>query len=365
MAALDEIRSPSAAHMVIGGREILNFGGSCYLGLSGHPSLIEAGIAAVKEQGSTSQLARHYNFALAANIEAEEAARDFFGTDGAIYFATGYMFGLIACGGLAEDFDVAILDEGAHWNLADGARAAQKEVRTFKHCDADDLESVISQVVGQGLRPLVGTDGMFATIGHSPPLDRYAELLEPHQGWLLVDESHSFGSLGERGRGACEHFGISGPRIVSGGSMGKAFCAHGGLAVGAAEVIAKLWQSFGAKGAVSGTSMGAAMTAASLRYVQAHPEWLEKLRNNSNSLKAMLSGIGLEPQTTASSVCAFERGSAAEMQRIQQSLWEGDIFVIYSRYIGSGPEGTLRIAAFADHSAEDFERLEAALVKLI
>jgi 8-amino-7-oxononanoate synthase len=365
VTALEDIRSPSAAHMVIGGRAILNFGGSSYLGLSGHPDLIDAGVAAVREQGPTSQLARHYDFALAANINAEDAARDFFEVESAIYFATGYMFGLVACAGLSDEFDVAILDETAHWNLADGARAAQKPVETFKHCDADDLARMIDAVTARGQRPMVGTDGMFATFGNSPPLDTYAELLKPHDGWLIVDESHSFGSMGANGRGACEHFGLNFDRVLAGGSMGKAFCAHGGLAVGSAETVRKLWASPGAKGAVSGTSMGAAMTAASLNYVKTHPEQLEKLRTNTAVLKQMLSDLGLKPVETASSVATFEHGSADQMKSIQKSLWQQGIFIIYSTYVGAGPNGVLRIAAFADHEPQDFERLSETLSPLL
>ena len=101
MTSIETIQSPSAARMVIDGRPILNFGGSCYLGLSAQPELAEAGVRAIEQLGSTGQLPRHYNFALAANLEAEEAARAFFGTGGAIYYATGYLFGLMAMSALA------------------------------------------------------------------------------------------------------------------------------------------------------------------------------------------------------------------------------------------------------------------------
>ena len=147
--------------------------------------------------------------------------------------------------------------------------------------------------------------------------------------------------------------------------MAKAFCAHGGLAVGTSETIARLWQSFAARGAVSGTSMGAAMTAASLRHIRAHPERLDKLRANTQALKAMIEGLGFRPARNISPVAAFEHGSALDMERIQKTLWEEGIFVIHSRYLGSGPDGTLRLAAFADHETADFERLEAALSALL
>lgn len=361
MTTLETIQSPSAARMVIDGRPILNFGGSCYLGLSAQPELVEAGVRAIGQLGSTGQLPRHYNLALAANLEAENAARAFFGTEGAIYYATGYLFGLMAMTALADDYDVAVIDESGHYNLVEGARMAGKPIVTFKHRDAADLASVLDRVASEDKRALVATDGMFATFGTSPPLAEYQRLIDRHGGWLLVDESHSFGSLGATGQGACEMTGISGDRVLRGGSMAKAFCAYGGLTVGSAEAIARLWQTPIARGAVSGMSAGAAMTAASLRYVRANPERLEALRTNAARLKQALRGYGFAVEDNGSPVAAFVHGDAAQMQAIQQALWAQGIFVIYSTYVGAGPEGALRIAAFADHQAEDYERLAEAL----
>ncbi|MCO5792563.1 MAG: aminotransferase class I/II-fold pyridoxal phosphate-dependent enzyme [Blastomonas sp.] len=365
MTAIERLESPSAARMVIDGRPVLNFGGSCYLGLSAQPELVAAGVRAIEQLGSTGQLPRHYNFALAANLAAEDAARAFFGTEGAIYYATGYLFGPMAMTALAEDYDVAVIDESGHYNLVEGARMAQRPIATFAHRDAADLARVLDRVAAEGKRPVVATDGMFATFGTSPPLAEYQRLIDAHGGWLLVDESHSFGALGPTGQGACEMAGISGDKVLRGGSMAKAFCAYGGMTVGSADAIARLWQTPIARGAVSGMSAGAAMMAASLDYIRANPEVLERLRTNSARLRDMLRSCGLEVEDNSSPVAAFVHGDAAAMRVIQQALWAQGIFVIYSTYVGAGSEGALRIAAFADHEPEDFERLKAALEPLL
>lgn len=365
MTPIETIQSPSGARMVIDGRPILNFGGSCYLGLSAQPELAEAGVRAIRTLGSTGQLPRHYNFAHAANLEAEEAARSFFGTEGAIYYATGYLFGPMAMTALAEDFDVAVIDESGHYNLFEGARMAGRPIATFRHRDAEDLASVLGTLTSEGKRPLVATDGMFATFGTSPPLAEYQRLIDRHGGWLLVDESHSFGALGATGQGACEMAGVSGDRVLRGGSMAKAFSAYGGITVGSAEAIARLWQTPIARGAASGMSAGAAMTAASLRHVRAHPEILTRLHANARRLKEALRSCGFAVEDNFSPLAAFVHGDAAGMRAIQQALWAQGIFVIYSTYVGAGPDGALRIAAFADHEAEDFDRLAEALGALV
>lgn len=365
MPAPLKLQSPSGARMVIDGRPILNFGGSCYLGLSAQPELVAAGVRAIEQLGSTGQLPRHYDFALAANLEAEQAARTFFGTEGAIYYATGYLFGPMAMTALAADYDVAVIDESGHYNLVEGARMAQRPVATFAHRDAADLARVLDRLGSEGKRPLVATDGMFATFGTSPPLAEYQRLIERHGGWLLVDESHAFGALGPTGQGACEMAGVSGERVLRGGSMAKAFCAYGGMTVGSADAIARLWQTPIARGAASGMSAGAAMTAASFAHVRANPGILERLRANGAALRGMLRGFGLAIEDSPSPVSAFVHGDAARMRAIQQALWAQGIFVIYSTYVGAGNEGALRIAAFADHEPEDFERLSAALAPLL
>lgn len=355
------VESPSCAHMIIDGREILNFGGSSYLGLSNHPAIIEAGISALRVQGASCQLPRHYGVALSSNLQAEAEAREFFGFEDSIYFSTGYMFGSLAFTGLADQYEIAIIDEHGHYNLFDGARAAEKPIATFRHCDPQHLKEVLERECADGARPMVATDGMFATFGDSPPLDLYSELIERYGGWLAVDESHSFGCLGQRGAGACEQFGIQGPNVIAGGSMGKAFSAHGGLAVGSRSVISAMWKSPAARGSVSGTSVGAAMTAAAIKVLREEPKILQKLQGNAQLLKNILSNLGLHPIANTSPISAFVLRSPQQMRRLQKALMTEGIFVIHSSYVGTSPGGAIRIAAFADHCDGDFRRLENAL----
>lgn len=355
------IESPSGAHMVVDGKALLNFGGCCYLGLSRELELVEAAVTALRTGGPMAQLPRHYGFAQAANLDVEVEARAYFGCEQAMYFATGYLFGPIVFAGLADDYDVVVLDESGHYNLRDGALAAGKLIRTFKHCDVEDLERVLASVAGQGARPLVATDGMFATFGNIPPLGDYQRVSAPYQAWLVVDESHSFGVIGAHGRGALEGTGVSGDRVIAGGSLGKAFCAYGGLAIGGKAAISRLWSSPPARGAASGMACGAAMAEASLAYMRQHPERLAKLRCNVEHLKQRIAELGLPVYLSESPVLAFSKGSAEFMRAVQAGLMDDGIFVIYSTYVGAGPEGAIRIAAFADHEAADIDRLASAL----
>lgn len=358
---LQQIQSPSAAIITLDGRDILSFAGCSYLGLAAAPELLQAGAKALLDQGATAQLPRHYGAQSPANVDIEAEARRFFGTSGAMYFGGGYLFPLIALVGIAADYEVAILDETAHFCIFDGARAAQKEIRTFRHCDPADLQRVVQTTVAERKRFIVATDGMFPTFGRVPPLADYARIVTPHDAWLIVDESHSFGSVGALGCGATELHQLDGVRTLLGGSLSKGFGAFGGIAVGTAEVIERLWQSPIARGSAAGMSAGAAMSAESFRYIRKNPQILTQLKANTEELRIALRSIGLSFEDVEGPVVAFAHGSAEKMRAAQQALLEDGIYIVYSTYVGASPEGVLRIAAFADHRPEHFERLASAL----
>lgn len=362
---LRRVESTSGAQVVVDGQPLLSFGGSGYLGLGGNLEIIEAGVKALRLYGAHSQLPRSAGYSLVANLDAEEAARQFFDVDGAMFFATGYMFGLIGVSGLAPSCDAIFLDESAHYSLRDACLASGVPVHEFRHCDATDLALVIARELGDAGRPLVVTDGMFPTWGSIPPLKAYADLLVPRDGWLVVDESHAFGCVGPRGRGAVELAGIARDRVLAGGSMAKAIGGHGGLAIGSAALIEQLWKTPAARGAALGCSAGAAMTAAGLRHVQGNPGLLERLRHNVRLLRQGLRALGLQPVEHEGPLAAFKYGSAADMARIQRALADRGILIAYSTYVGAGPDGMLRIAAFADHTDADIERLLVELRSLL
>ncbi|MCT8180125.1 aminotransferase class I/II-fold pyridoxal phosphate-dependent enzyme [Variovorax sp. CY25R-8] len=359
------VESPSGASMMVDGRQLLCFGGSAYLGLGGAPELVEIGCAALRQFGASTHLPRHYGFSSGANQQAEAEARRFFGTEAAMYFGTGYLFGLVALTGLAPDCDVVYIDESAHYSLREGAHAAGKPIHSFAHRDVQDLARMLGNTLERGQRPLVATDGVFATTGAIAPLSAYAELIAPFNGWLVVDESHAFGTIGPQGRGSAELAQLPFDRLVIGGSTAKALGAHGGFALGDAQTIAQLWRTPVARGAVLGCSAGAAMTAESLRLIRRRPELLLRLRENARSLKAGLRGLGLKVEDNAGPIAAFVHGDGLQMQRIQRALWEQGIFVAYSTYVGAGPMGVLRCAAFADHTPEQIAQLLGALRELL
>lgn len=365
MEHFKNIESAGGAHITVDGKQILSFGGCCYLGLSKVPSLLDAGTDALNRFGMTAPLSRHYGFSEEPETEVIEAAKAFWETEDAMYFSTGYLFGTIALNGIADRYDAIFLDEKTHYSLKEGAIITGKPVFTFRHMDPGDLQRVIAEKLQAGQIPLVATDGMFPTFGDIPPLDAYQKILAPYAGWLVVDESHSFGSVGTFGKGASELRHLKQDHLIIGGSLAKAFCAFGGIAVGSAQAIASMRGASAARGSSSGASCSQAVSAASLRYVKDHPEMLKKLRANAKRFGEGLKKLGIPADDFDSPVFTLTLGTAEKMIRLQQSLWEKGIFVGYTTYIGAGPEGAIRCAVFSDHEPEDIDRLLQELKEVI
>ncbi|WP_425756390.1 aminotransferase class I/II-fold pyridoxal phosphate-dependent enzyme [Ihubacter sp. rT4E-8] len=357
MERFKNIESASGAWITVDGRQVLSFGGCCYLGLAKMPALLEAGERALEQFGMTAPLSRYYGFSQQPEIEVIEAAKDFFGTEDAMYFSTGYLFGMIALNGIADRYDVIFLDEKTHFSLREGAVVTGKPVFTFQHMDAANLKDVVRKNLQPGQIPLVATDGMFPTFGDIPPLDAYQTVLKDYGGWLVVDESHSFGAVGGLGGGAVEKYGLDRERVIAGGSLAKAFCAFGGIATGSAQAIDSMRNASAARGSTGGTASSQAVAAASLNYVKSHPEMLEKLRINTKRLKDGLKSLGISVEDSESPVSTFTIGNAETMITLQKDLWEKGIFVGYTTYVGAGPAGAIRCAVFSDHEPEDIDRL--------
>ncbi len=364
-AQLLEIESNSGAHMRVEGRDVLNFTGCCYLGICAEPSIIRVGMEALERYGALGQIPRHYGSLPKPYMDAEQAASDYFKCEAAMFFAAGYLFASMALQGLADRYDVLFLDEKAHYSIRDGAACAQKPTIWFCHADAEDLAQKMELNLKQGRRPMIATDGMFPTYGDVAPLGEYAKLIERYDGWMVIDESHSLGVFGEHGRGVVEKFGLSRERVIAGGSMAKAFCAYGAVALGSSDCIEAMWKSPPARGAAGGMTAAAAMSAASLRYVLAHPELLRNLRHIIAYIKGKMNAIGIAVGDTESPNVTFSVGTAEDMRMIQQNMLKENIYMMYSNYVGAAAQGVLRCSLFADHTEADIDRFLETLKRYL
>jgi 7-keto-8-aminopelargonate synthetase-like enzyme len=355
------VRGPISARIIIDDRPYINFFGAGYLALSNESEIRNAARQALDDGVPFARQLPAVHGACDPIFDAvERAGAVACGCEASIYFASGYLIGLVGIASLERPFDCILIDELAHHSLRDAAKASGKPTVAFHHRDSDSLGAALKQHVGAKGIPLVLTDGVFPTTGGVPPLRIYASLVGEYDGQLLIDESHAFGVVGENGRGAAEYCGV-GHIAVGGATLSKAYCAQGAIIGCSAETAARLTVTSPIGGANSGSPLSAAAATASLAYVARRPEMRRQLQATAEHLRARLRGIGMEVIDSPAPIVSFQCGGRAEMWALQRRAFEHGIYIHHSTYIGAGPEGVIRCAVFRDHSREDIDALIAAL----
>ena len=232
--------SPCAPRQLVDGREMLAFCSNDYLGLASHPAVVAAlqeGAARYGAGSGASHLVSGHSRAHALLEERfGEWMSPYIEQARALYLCTGYMANLAVLSALGADADAAIFSEALnHASLIDGARLAKAGVSVYPHGDVAALEQQL--IASTAATRIVVTDSVFSMDGNLAPLPRILALCERYGAWLVVDDAHGFGVLGQHGRGALEHFGLRSPNLVYMGTLGKAAGVGGAFVAAHASVI--------------------------------------------------------------------------------------------------------------------------------
>ncbi len=227
----------------VDGRALVSFASNDYLGLAGHPALAAAARAAIGRWGvgaGASHLVSGHTAAHEA-LERELAAFVTPCADArALSFSSGYLANLAILSSLAARDDVIVADRLDHACLNDGALLARASLVRYAHADAQAAADRLAAT--RTGHAIVATDAVFSMDGDLAPLPELLALAERHDAWLVVDDAHGFGVLGE-GRGSLAHFGIASPRIVYMGTLGKAAGVAGAFVVAHPTVIETILQT--------------------------------------------------------------------------------------------------------------------------
>jgi len=352
------MESAPGPEAVINGKTYLYFGGTGYFALHGHPELIEAGVGAFRRYGMQSGTSRSGFGNNPVLLEVERKVADYFGTEDAVYFVSGYLDNLILAQGLSGEYDVIFMDEMSHYSIRDGVAAARKPVFTFRHRDPADLAVELKKNLKGGERPLVMSDGVFPTFGVLAPVPDYVKAVEPYGGLVALDDSHGVGVLGPSGRGTVEHFGVKSDRVYFAGTLSKAFGGHGGIIPATKKLISSIRQNVGVYSGASPTpTPAAAASAKGIDLVKAHPEWREKLRRNTALAKNGLRRLGFDVNDSPMPIVTWTLKSADAMKNLQKELLARGIALPYTNYVGAPAGGVLRATIFSAHTEAQIQRL--------
>jgi 7-keto-8-aminopelargonate synthetase-like enzyme len=356
------MESAPGPETIIDGVRYLYFGGTSYLGLAAHPEVIEAGCEAMRRFGMHSATTRARCGTNPPVLEVEQRAAQFFGVEDAFYFGSGYVANHIMVAALARGVDAVLLDEAAHFGVAEAAQFAGVPVATFRHRDSADL----AHVAEKWPRVLVMADAVGPSSGLLAPVREHLRALERRdRALLLLDDAHGLGVLGDHGRGLLDALGLwqdanaIGTRLFVCGTLAKALGGFGGIIPGTREFVQRVRESSHYfDGASAPASAIAGATAKALEIVMREPALRMRLRENALRLRAGLRALGLAVPESGTAHFGVTAGSAANMQRIHDALKSRGIMLPYvSAYTGIPPEGVLRFAVFANHTAAQIDRL--------
>lgn len=360
MRVLDGAQAP---RMIVDGREVLLFAGSNYLDLARHPEVVEAAARAARDYGCAAGGSRLITGNLALHEALEQELADFFGTEAALAFSTGYMANAGVIPALVGPGDAVVSDALVHASLIDGCKLARAAVHVFPHGDADGLDAVLRDVVPAHRRVLVLLDGVYSMDGDVAPLDRLVPIAKRHGAMVLLDDAHGAGALGARGRGSAELHGVEDGIDVLVGTLGKGLGSFGAFVAGSAalrELLVNTARSFIFSCALAPPQVEAARVA--LRLVAREPWRRERLAANAARLRDRLAGYGISTAPSTTHIVPVVIGENASTMAICERLLARGFYAQGIRW-PSVPEGTarLRITPMATHAESEVDSLADAV----
>ena len=221
----------SATEAVINGQRTVLAGTNNYLGITFDRECIEASCKAIQEEGTGTTGSRMANGTYSGHVALEKELADFFGCRGAIVFSTGYVANLGMLASLAGPGDIILIDADCHASIYDGCRLGGAQFILFRHNDADDLEKRLRRLGDRTENTLIVVEGIYSMMGDRARLADITAVKKKFGAFLLVDEAHSLGVLGEQGRGVAEEVGVEADVDFIVGTFSKSLGAIGGFCV--------------------------------------------------------------------------------------------------------------------------------------
>lgn len=345
--------------MNIDGHEVINFCSNDYLGFANHPQVKQAMIAGAETYGVGSGSAHLVNGHTMAHHQLEEELADFTGYPRAVLFSTGYMANIGICQALLEKGDHVLEDRLNHASLIDSGLLSQARLQRYLHNDIHSLQNKLDQLDDVSER-LVMTDGVFSMDGDIADLPALSNICSKENSWLMVDDAHGFGTIGETGKGSLQHHSMLPEDVpVYMATLGKAMGTAGAFIAGSEELVETIIQS--ARTYIYTTAMPAAIAEAtrrSLYILKNEPRHVHNLHDNIRYFRRCCNQLAIPVEDSGTAIQPIIIGDDYQAVKLSERLFENGLHVTAIRP-PTVPENTsrLRITLTARHTAEHIERL--------
>lgn len=357
------IESEQDTEVIMSGRKVLMFGSNSYLGLTNHPKVIEAAIAATKKYGTGCAGSRFLNGTLDLHLELEKELAEFVGKEEAIIYSTGFQvnLGVVSC--LTGREDYIICDELDHASIVEGRRLSFSKGLKFKHNDMESLEKVLQSCEPDRIK-LIVVDGVFSMEGDIANLPEIVRLAKKYNACIMVDEAHGLGVLGDHGRGTCNHFGLTKDVDLIMGTFSKSLASIGGFIASDSTVIN--WLRHNSRSYIFSASNTPAATAAAraaLHIMKSEPERIQHLWDITNYALENFRNLGFEIGNTSTPIIPLYVRDMEKTFLVTRMLFDEGVFVNPVIPPACSPEDTLiRFSLMATHTKE---QIDIAIEKLV
>jgi glycine C-acetyltransferase len=356
------LESESAAESRFDGKQVINLASNNYLGLTTHPKLREAALAAVRKYGVGSGAVRTISGTMALHLELEERIAAFKNVEASVVFQSGFAANAGTVAAILGPEDHIISDELNHASIIDGCRLSKAKIHVFPHKDVAAAEKTLAGLREAPGRKLLISDGVFSMDGDIGPLPGLAAAAEMHGAIMMVDDAHASGVLGRNGRGTIDHFGIHGRVHVQVGTLSKAIGVLGGYVCGSRDLIEFLYHR--ARPFLFSTSHPPAVAAACLAafdVLEQEPERIQTLWDNTKYFKAGLASAGFNTGMSETPITPVIVGEARQAHELSRGLFEEGVLATGIGF-PTVPKGKARVRTIvtATHTREELDRaLEA------
>jgi glycine C-acetyltransferase len=345
------------------GKKVINLASNNYLGLTTHPKLRAAALAATGKYGVGSGAVRTIAGTMKIHMELEEKIARFKNVEACVVFQSGFAANAGTVSAVLGKEDFIISDQLNHASIIDGARLSRAKILVFNHKDLAQAEQQLAGVQNQPGRKLLITDGVFSMDGDIGPLPGLCDLAEKYGAIMMVDDAHASGVLGRNGRGTIDHFHQHGRVDIQVGTLSKAIGVLGGYVCGTRDLIDYLYHR--ARPFLFSTSHPPSVAAACMAafdVLEQEPERIEKLWENTRFWKKELGLLGFDigGKTTPASetpITPIIIGDGARTMEFSRQLFQEGV-------LGTGivfptvPEGKARVRTImtATHTRDELEQ---------
>lgn len=359
-----QVESMQGPSVTVNHKKVIQLSSNNYLGFTSHPRLIKAAQEAAQQFGAGTGSVRTIAGTFTMHQELEKKLAALKKTEAALVFQSGFTTNQGVLSSILSKDDIVISDELNHASIIDGIRLTKADKKVYQHVDMSDLEKVLRKSMNYRMR-LIVTDGVFSMDGNIAPLPDIVELAEKYDAFVMVDDAHASGVLGESGRGTVNHFGLDGRVHIQVGTLSKAIGVLGGYVAGSKVLIDYLRHK--GRPFLFSTSHPPAVTAACMEAIDVlleEPEHMERLWENTHYFKSRLIQMGFTLTQSETPILPILIGNEGAAKQFSDQLLSQGVFAqsIVFPTVAKG-KARIRTIMTAEHTKEELDQALDAIEK--